>query len=71
MLLVTFAILFFKPSTHMKCRNASYPRDKSIVRCDVPDDMLSWSVPYPQYAPVEYTGPSVAGKPVWADFDYK
>ena len=61
----------FQPATHMKCRNACYPRDNSIVRYDVPDDKLCWSVPYPEYAPIDYTGPSVAAKPVWADFDYK
>jgi len=33
----------------------------------VPDSLVPWDVPFPDYAPVEYTHPAVAKGPVWAD----
>lgn len=33
----------------------------------MPDDKVSWKVSFPEYAPVEFTAPSVACQPVWAD----
>ncbi len=38
-----------------------------VKRFPVPDDKLDWSVEWPEYAPVDYTAPSVAKGPVWAD----
>ena len=56
---------------HIKARSEVYPRTTDILRCPVPDDKVPWSTPFPDYRPVEYTAPSVANKPVWADPDYR
>lgn len=53
------------PSSHA-CRNMTYIGGPE--RYPVPDDMVSWSVPYPDYTPVDYTDPKVHPEnPVWAD----
>lgn len=56
---------------HFKARSKEYPRNPKILRFPVPDDNVSWDVPFPDYQPVEYTAPSVASGPVWADMDIK
>lgn len=40
--------------------------NSSIKRFLVPDDKVAWSTEWSSYAPVEYTDPSINGKP-WAD----
>lgn len=66
---------------HYLCRNGLYPGTQ-IKRFKVADEYTSWienpdkptykaktAVPdWPEYAPVEYTSPTVPGKP-WADPD--
>ena len=59
-----------KPDTHVKCRAEIYPR-QSVVKRFQTEDKVSWSLPYLEYEPQEYTAPNVACKPVWADKDYK
>ncbi|XP_054463654.1 ADP-ribose pyrophosphatase, mitochondrial [Anoplopoma fimbria] len=53
---------------HVKSRCPKYPGSE-IKRFSVPNDKVGWSVNWPQYLPVSYTGPSVEKKPVWADPD--
>ncbi|XP_034171459.1 ADP-ribose pyrophosphatase, mitochondrial [Osmia lignaria lignaria] len=55
----------FVEMIHNKCRQGFY-RSTTIKRFEVPENKVSWSVEYPEYKPVEYTAPSVKGKP-WAD----
>jgi ADP-ribose pyrophosphatase len=55
---------------HIKCRNSLYPRT-SIQRFPVPDEKVSWSVAFPEYAPVKYTADSVLKQPSWADTDFE
>ncbi|KAJ1125296.1 hypothetical protein NDU88_003728 [Pleurodeles waltl] len=54
--------------SHTKARTSPYPQS-SVRRGLVPDDKVSWSVPWPEYQPVDYTAPSVLAGPVWADPD--
>lgn len=54
-------------TTHFKCRGGLYPRS-NIKRFIVPDDKVSWSTEFTEYAPVNYTSPHINGK-VWADPD--
>eukprot|EP00300_Choanocystis_sp_HF-7_P033604 c45986_g1_i1.p1 GENE.c45986_g1_i1~~c45986_g1_i1.p1 ORF type:complete len:314 (+),score=48.02 c45986_g1_i1:48-989(+) len=44
------------PLTHEKCRG-DYPRYPK--RTDVPDDLVSWDIPWPEYAPIEFTHPKI------------
>ncbi len=60
-----------RPAMHVKCRGTNYPRNESIQRCPVPDDNVSWDVPFPAYAAVDYTAPSVEAQPEWADVDFR
>ena len=59
------------PRMHHKCRAPLYPRGDNIQRFHVPDDKVSWSTPFPQYTPNEFTSPSVLKQPVWADQDFR
>ena len=54
---------------HVKCRNKDY--QGKVARTPVPDEKVSWSVEWPDYKPVDYTAPSVAKGPVWADPDFR
>jgi hypothetical protein len=56
---------------HVKARCIEYPGGGGVKRFPVPDDKVEWSVPFPEYAPVDYTAPSVLAQPVWADFDIR
>ncbi|XP_043942210.1 ADP-ribose pyrophosphatase, mitochondrial isoform X2 [Protopterus annectens] len=51
---------------HIKALTSPY-QSSDIKRTSVPEDKISWSVPWPDYSPVEYTAPSVLKGPVWAD----
>ncbi|XP_029462873.1 ADP-ribose pyrophosphatase, mitochondrial-like isoform X2 [Rhinatrema bivittatum] len=51
---------------HTKARTTPYPGSQ-VKRAVVPDDMVSWSVSWPEYKPVEYTAPAILARPVWAD----
>lgn len=55
-----------KLTTHYKCRNGKYPRCPNIQRFPVPDDKVSWHVPWDQYDPVEFTSQAILNQP-WAD----
>ncbi|GFS20542.1 ADP-ribose pyrophosphatase, mitochondrial [Elysia marginata] len=55
---------------HNKARCPVYPRSEN-KRFAVPDDKVPWSVPYPEYAPVDFTSDSVLKMPVWADVDFR
>ena len=60
-----------RPQKHFKARCPTYPRYSEVVKYPVPDEKLTWDVMYPEYAPPDFTAPSVAKGPVWADPDYK
>lgn len=53
--------------SNIKCRNGSYPNYENVNRFTVPDSKVPWNVPFPDYAPVDFTHPAVAKGPVWAD----
>ena len=42
-----------------------------MKRFHVPDDKVSWSVDWPEYAPVDHTLPAILKGPVWADPDIR
>lgn len=50
---------------HLKCINGLYPRS-NIHRFVVPEALISWNEKYPDYKPVSYESPVLAGKE-WAD----
>jgi len=52
-------------TTHLNCRNNTYLNGPK--RFVVPDDKVTWSAEFKDYKPVQYTAPSVAKGPVWAD----
>ncbi|XP_047491843.1 ADP-ribose pyrophosphatase, mitochondrial-like [Penaeus chinensis] len=53
---------------HTKCRGGFYPRtEDKIPRSEVPDNKVSWTVPFPEYAPTEYTAPHILAGPAYAD----
>ena len=54
-------------TTHSSCINNNYL--KGPARAPVPADKVPFSVAYPEYAPVDYTAPSVKAGPIWADKD--
>jgi len=56
--------------THVKARCQAYPRSETNRQL-VPDDKVSWSVPWEAYSPVDFTSDSVKAKPVWADEDFR
>lgn len=65
-----------KPRTHTICRSAdssslvSYQvseNEKSVKRPVVPNNMVSWSIDFPDYKPIKYTSPIVLDGPCWAD----
>jgi hypothetical protein len=39
-----------------------------VFRVKVPDDKVSWKIPFDDYNPIEYTDESTKGKP-WVDPD--
>uniref|UniRef100_A0A915BTA8 Nudix hydrolase domain-containing protein n=1 Tax=Parascaris univalens TaxID=6257 RepID=A0A915BTA8_PARUN len=54
---------------HLKCRNIEKPYLRSSVyRIDVPDSKVDWKREWKEYQPLDYTDPSIIGKP-WADKD--
>lgn len=52
---------------HIKCRNVIYPKS-SVRRFQVPDHMVEWNVPWPEYKPPTYTSKSATGQS-WSDPD--
>ena len=58
-----------KPHSHIKCRSEYYPRGDKVRRWPVPDEKVSWAVPFHDYTPTLFTSDSVANKPIWADPD--
>jgi len=59
----------FRIVTHVKCRNANYPRTEN-PRFEVPDAYVKWETPFDGYKPHAYTAESIIGKP-WADPEYE
>ena len=47
---------------HVKCRNGLYATTKDKQRAPVPDDKVKWSVSWPGYKPLNFTGELVAYK---------
>jgi len=56
--------------THNKARCQVYPRSETN-RLKVPDDKVSWCVPWNEYQPVDFTSESVMKMPVWADVEIR
>ncbi|KAF4521174.1 hypothetical protein B566_EDAN010636 [Ephemera danica] len=55
---------------HTKCRGLIYPRCQGAVkRLLVPDSKVSWSVPFTEYLPPDYTDQAILKGPTWADPD--
>eukprot|EP00048_Salpingoeca_helianthica_P009721 m.139206 g.139206 ORF g.139206 m.139206 type:complete len:340 (-) comp14934_c4_seq7:56-1075(-) len=52
-------------AVHIKARSSPYQGGPE--RFPVPDSKVDWKVKFIEYAPVEYTAPSVKAQPVWAD----
>lgn len=52
---------------HYKCRQGFYP-SSNVKRFEVPENKVAWNIEYPEYKPIEYTAPSLKGKP-WADLE--
>lgn len=50
---------------HIKCRGGKYPGSE-VQRHPVPEDKITWTVNFGEYAPKYYDSPVLAGKP-WAD----
>ncbi len=57
------------PSTHTMCRGGDYQRNQKVKRLDVPDEKVSWGVPWPDYKPGEFTMDKVLAGPEYADPD--
>jgi len=61
------------PKTHVKCRSSAYPKTEGkVVRPEVSDSKVCWSVPFPDYAPLEYNAPVILlsrSVVAWADPD--
>lgn len=55
---------------HYKARCEVYARS-DVKRVPVPDDKVSWDVPWEDYQPVDFTSESVLRMPVWADIDFR
>ena len=57
---------------HSKCRGEHYTYKtpegelKEVRRFPVPDSKVGWTVPWPEYDPVDFTAGLVTGA-VWAD----
>eukprot|EP00730_Choanoeca_flexa_P018936 TRINITY_DN9235_c0_g3_i1.p1 TRINITY_DN9235_c0_g3~~TRINITY_DN9235_c0_g3_i1.p1 ORF type:complete len:295 (+),score=73.80 TRINITY_DN9235_c0_g3_i1:390-1274(+) len=51
---------------HTKARTTPYP-SSAIDRFPLKDEEVLWSVDVPNYKPPNYTHPSVAAEPIWAD----
>jgi len=58
-----------KPTANAKCRNTRYPRS-DVERFHVPDDIVDWTVDWPEYRPPTYTSPRTVGKP-WSDPEHR
>jgi len=61
--------LHFVKMVHTKCRGEVYKYgNNEVARLPVPEDKVSWSVEWAEYAPQDFTAPFVQGKE-WADPD--
>ncbi|XP_033126792.1 ADP-ribose pyrophosphatase, mitochondrial-like [Anneissia japonica] len=58
----------FRVPLHCKARQSPYTGSK-VKRFPVPEDMVPWSVEWPDYNPTTFTTEHVLSKPVWADPD--
>ena len=56
-------------SVHTKARCPEYPRKAGLKRFPVPDEKVSWDIPFPEYNPVAFTTDTVLGGPYYADPD--
>ena len=52
------------PAAHVKARG---PHPQYPPRFSVPTGKVAWSVPWPEYSPVDFTHQVVRGQPEWAD----
>ncbi|XP_069120927.1 transient receptor potential cation channel subfamily M member-like 2 isoform X1 [Argopecten irradians] len=55
-----------KRELHYRSRSSPYP-GSSVTRFFVPDDLVFWETPFPEYRPVKYLSPEVKANPYWAD----
>ncbi|XP_043929139.1 ADP-ribose pyrophosphatase, mitochondrial-like [Protopterus annectens] len=66
MLNINLTNQFNKTVSKTTALTSLYP-NSDFKRTSVPQDKISWSVPWPDYIPVDYTAPSILKGPVWAD----
>ncbi|GCB67445.1 hypothetical protein scyTo_0005130 [Scyliorhinus torazame] len=55
---------------HVKARSSPYPGSQ-VERFPVPDNYVSWSIPWAEYEPLDYTADIVRAGPEWADPDFR
>ncbi|XP_038676461.1 ADP-ribose pyrophosphatase, mitochondrial-like isoform X2 [Scyliorhinus canicula] len=55
---------------HVKARSSPYP-ESQVERYPVPDNYVSWSIPWAEYEPLDYTADIVRAGPEWADPDFR
>ena len=55
------------PKVHKNCLTNTYIRDDRQARYPVRENQISWSTPYPEYDPDDFTMPHILKGPVWAD----
>jgi len=57
------------PAFHLFSRMSPYPSAPDVARCYVPDHLVEWDTPFPEYHPPVFTAASVTVKPTptWAD----
>ena len=58
------------PQTHKKALGPEYLGTR-LKKFTFKKELISWSVDFPNYEPVEYTSEAVLRKPVWADPDLR
>ncbi|XP_021362499.1 transient receptor potential cation channel subfamily M member 2-like isoform X2 [Mizuhopecten yessoensis] len=63
---LALTIIEKKRELHYRSRSSPYP-GCSVTRFFVPDDMVFWEIPFPDYNPVKYLSPEVKANPYWAD----
>lgn len=51
---------------HVKCRQTIYAGLRDVLRQHVPDTMVPWSMPFPDYTPPDFTSPKACNQP-WSD----
>ncbi|XP_033724836.1 transient receptor potential cation channel subfamily M member-like 2 isoform X2 [Pecten maximus] len=55
-----------KRELHYRSRSSPYS-GSNVTRFFVPDELVFWETPFPEYSPVKYLSPEVKANPYWAD----